>query len=265
MYKLIAIALIGAVIGAGSANAASLIEPRIIGGEKTDIAKHPYLCSVRFRQTQSGPYYHMCAGSIYSERVIITGAQCLMNQVQDDHVMVVVGANTRNGTDGMPYPAAKLIAHPNYSYLTVDYDIGIIILDVPLTFNRLDARPITILPTRPAVGRLGTLPGWGYREEFGWSGYYLEDVQVPIVSTADCENAYEVGDITPRMICAGYIHSGGKDGCQGDTSGPLVFDGQLIGLLSWGLGCGRPGFPSVYTYVPALQQWIDDTIAANID
>lgn len=42
--------------------------------------------------------------------------------------------------------------------------------------------------------------------------FYLQCVDVPILSNKDCENSYP-GMITERMVCAGYLE-GGKDACQ---------------------------------------------------
>jgi secreted trypsin-like serine protease len=44
------------------------------------------------------------------------------------------------------------------------------------------------------------------------------------------------------------------DACQGDSGGPLIArrpDGTpvLAGIVSYGEGCGRPEFPTVYTKV----------------
>lgn len=42
--------------------------------------------------------------------------------------------------------------------------------------------------------------------------FYLQCVEVPILSNKDCEPSYP-GMITERMVCAGYLE-GGKDACQ---------------------------------------------------
>ncbi|XP_075168452.1 kappaTry [Haematobia irritans] len=236
---------------------------RIVGGRETDITKYPFTVSIRYRTTPNDAYRHQCAGAIYSERVVITAAQCLVDIGATEKLMVVAGANSRTGLDGILYPALKWIAHESYSSWTVDYDIGIIIIDDKFDFSHLKISPISIKESRPIEGRLANVVGWGYREEYGPSSLNLEEVQVPIVNSDVCTNYHGPGEITERMICAGYA-SGGMDSCYGDTGGPLVFNGELVGLVSWGRGCARPNFPSVYTYVYSLKKWIDDTIAANM-
>lgn len=60
------------------------------------------------------------------------------------------------------------------------------------------------------------------------------------------------------MYAKDHVRSVKKIFCwfQGDYGGPLVVDGTLIGLASWGLGCARPNFPGVYTSVPAFRDFI---------
>lgn len=59
------------------------------------------------------------------------------------------------------------------------------------------------------------------------------------------------------QFCAG---TGGADACQGDSGGPLVLrtaSGAVqVGIVSWGLGCARPGNPGVYVRVSAYAGWI---------
>lgn len=45
---------------------------------------------------------------------------------------------------------------------------------------------------------------------------------------------------------------------QRDSGGPLVINGTLIGLVSFGLGCARANAPGVYASVPALREFITE-------
>merc|ERR1712020_218695 len=50
-------------------------------------------------------------------------------------------------------------------------------------------------------------------------------------------------------------------GCMGDSGGPMVRSQgstyQQIGIVSWGIACGKEHFPGVYTRVGKMRQWID--------
>lgn len=85
-------------------------------------------------------------------------------------------------------------------------------------------------------------------------------VTVPIVDREECDGLYEGTEynITSNMICAGDVAQGGKDSCQRDSGGPLVDDitGELVGITSFGEGCGRPGYPGVYARVGAAISFI---------
>lgn len=104
----------------------------------------------------------------------------------------------------------------------------------------------------------------------------LQQAQMPLMETASCKAAldsmierhdlesiygdYEVG---PATLCAG---GGRQDSCYGDSGGPLVYrdaTGEVVqvGLVSWGLGCGRDGSPGVYTRAAHFSDWIATTTA----
>ena len=61
-------------------------------------------------------------------------------------------------------------------------------------------------------------------------------------------------------LCAGW-DEGGHDSCQGDSGGPLAAIDQqgcpvVIGLASYGQGCGEPGRYGIYTRISQYKEWI---------
>ncbi|XP_073176651.1 transmembrane protease serine 4 isoform X9 [Lepidochelys kempii] len=101
--------------------------------------------------------------------------------------------------------------------------------------------------------------GWGYTEQNGTLSKSLQQAQIKLIDSNTCNavDAYQ-GDISDRMICAG-LTEGGVDTCQGDSGGPLMYNPghwQVVGIVSWGHGCGRPSTPGVYTKVQGYLNWI---------
>ncbi|XP_068225611.1 trypsin-1-like [Palaemon carinicauda] len=98
-------------------------------------------------------------------------------------------------------------------------------------------------------GFVAVTTGWGFLSEGGPLSSVLNEVEVPILTFEEC-NSYYPGRITDSMFCAGYPE-GGKDRCTGDIGGPLVVREDddvwvLVGVTSWGDGCGQPDAPGVY-------------------
>lgn len=91
-------------------------------------------------------------------------------------------------------------------------------------------------------------------------GVHLMAVTVPIIDRVKCRKIFKKRKlgISERMICAGYTDSRIQDACQGDSGGPLVINNQLVGTVSWGIGCGRKNFPGVYMSVPKFYNWIEN-------
>jgi len=74
----------------------------------------------------------------------------------------------------------------------------------------------------------------------------LRRAEVQVVDYAKCKGVYL--ELTERMFCAG-AEDGSRDACGGDSGGPIVDpkSGLQVGIVSWGVGCGNPYRPGVYT------------------
>lgn len=75
-------------------------------------------------------------------------------------------------------------------------------------------------------------------------------------------------DVNENQVCAGGEN--GKDACAGDSGGALMVQGKkgiwyAEGVVSYGIGCGKKGWPGVYTYIPNYVDWIKKVISINTD
>uniref|UniRef100_A0A4W3GTD6 Peptidase S1 domain-containing protein n=1 Tax=Callorhinchus milii TaxID=7868 RepID=A0A4W3GTD6_CALMI len=157
----------------------------------------------------------------------------------------------------------QILIHPRYNSTTQDYDVALIQLQKPLQYNDY-VRP-ACLPEATQDLELPSLcvvTGWGQL----YKG--TSQLQVPVLGSVQCHEYYtsHPGGITGRMFCGGFPVEGREETCWGDVGGPLVcpFGSSgiytLYGIASWGWGwgCGRADFPSVYTNVSAVVDWVSE-------
>ena len=58
-----------------------------------------------------------------------------------------------------------------------------------------------------------TVAGWGVTKEGSYNlATVLQEVSLPVVSSAACKSVHGKGDITDNMLCAGGVK--GQDACQ---------------------------------------------------
>lgn len=113
-------------------------------------------------------------------------------------------------------------------------------------------KPIKLNKNRIPAGKLAQVSGWGDTKEDGHNSWTLQKVVVPVVQQRVCKRLYKKERITSNMFCAGVT---GRDSCQGDSGGAVVYHNRQIGIVSWGKGCGR-FFPGVYTNIAKFRNWI---------
>jgi secreted trypsin-like serine protease len=235
---------------------------RIVGGHPARPDDWPW-------QVAIFPGQNLCGGSLIHRQWVLTAAHCLPAGLSAGDVAVRAGSNNvREG--GQLLRASHLFVHPGYKKGPSEEqdDIALIRLQQPV--DAPGARVIQLQSTRleqvfAAPGACAVVTGWGTTREKGSISFVLQQVDVPIVDPARCNRVY-AGKVSPNALCAGY-EVGTKDSCQGDSGGPLVVQGgptgwTQTGVVSWGMGCARPGQYGVYTRVAPYIEWIQRTVSS---
>jgi len=156
----------------------------------------------------------------------------------------------------------EIYVHPYYNSRTVNNDFALLRLSEPSTIEPVKWDKTGVSNTY-INGKGLWVAGHG-KDQFhnGVASSKLQHVMVPYVTNIDCTTVfnYMTGAITPNMLCAGMTD---KDACQGDSGGPLydAANDVVVGVVSWGEGCGKHGYPGVYARLSAQSGWIEKIIA----
>lgn len=171
---------------------------------------------------------------------------------------------------GQRRDVSRVFIHPGYDARSNQFDVAVLRLAQPVS----GIEPISLPKAGQALPRPGSLlrvAGWGSLRENGAYPTRMYQVDVPVTSDSTCRstNGLSVADAAV-MLCAGFVAKGGKDSCQGDSGGPLWRRGGggtrvQHGIVSFGVGCARPGKPGVYARVaaPEIRGFIDEVRAGS--
>ncbi|XP_055591130.1 CUB and peptidase domain-containing protein 2-like [Uranotaenia lowii] len=224
-------------------------EERIVGGFPLDIEQAPHQVSIHLKNGTL-----LCGGSVLRSNIILTAAHCFVKFINFEGWTVRAGSSYPN-KDGALKEFKNVIIHPNYNHH--DYDVALVYLKGSLKGPHI--KPITLASSQASYhpGKMGIVSGFGRIMHQGVPSERLLGVKVQVIDWEQCriDNMNVLSPLTARMFCAGN-ESGGKDSCEGDSGGPLVIDNELVGIVSWGIGCGWPNHPGVYTNVLVVKKWI---------
>ena len=87
----------------------------------------------------------------------------------------------------------------------------------------------------------------------------LQKVSIQTFGNLECSSRYQFA-MHNTTLCAG-VPEGGKGQCSGDSGGPLLVNGEQVGIVSWSRKpCTQAPYPGVFTKVSDYVNWILKTI-----
>lgn len=221
---------------------------RIVSGSTTNIKSAKFLVYLRL----NGKF--ICGGSLVTPEIVVTAAHCVKNARPSQ--MTVVGGATYLSETGVRRGVSKIVTPKEYNTRTYHTDVAVLKLTGSLIGENIAT--IGLCEANWKLGDFIDVYGWGALSEYNnRESNQLRTVRVPLVTRKRCSDMYRVdgSTITKTMFCAGDLK--GKDACFGDSGGPAVFQNQLCGVVSWGVGCARTNFPGVYTSIKSVRNFID--------
>ncbi|KAK9971139.1 hypothetical protein ABG768_027030 [Culter alburnus] len=248
---------------------------RIRGGQVSDIREQPWQVAINAYWPRSKAYSFRCGGVLIDSCWILSAAHCFQERFEEKHLQVVLGRTFRlqNSSSEQIFDVEKYWIHEQYDDETYDNDIALFKLKSESGICAIYSPEV--LPACLPEPNLA-LPDWteceisGYGKEEEFSPFYSERIKrgmVRLWPQDQCVPEKLSGRlVTSNMLCAGDTR-GLDDACKGDSGGPLVCqkNGRMIlmGLISWGDGCGKKDIPGVYTRVTKYSNWISSRMRAN--
>eukprot|EP00099_Drosophila_melanogaster_P021619 NP_648878.1 uncharacterized protein Dmel_CG4998, isoform A [Drosophila melanogaster] len=242
--------------------------PVYVDGD-SEFGEYPWHVAILKKDPKESIY--ACGGTLIDAQHIISAAHCIKSQNGFDLRVRLGEWDVNHDVEFFPYIERDVVSvhiHPEYYAGTLDNDLAVLKLDQPVDFTKNPHISPACLPDKYSdfTGARCWTTGWG-KDAFGEHGKYqniLKEVDVPILSHQQCESQLRntrLGysyKLNPGFVCAGGEE--GKDACKGDGGGPLVCDRNgamhVVGVVSWGIGCGQVNVPGVYVKVSAYLPWI---------
>ena len=238
--------LVGMLALGGGPSRAAGPDVEVVGGKVAGPGKFPW--AVRLSVG--------CGGTLTAPRVVLTAGHCVGASGPNDRITVTAGVTDLTSRAALTARSVEVVRAPGFVIETRGDDWALVKLDRALPL------PTVEVAREPAGPGRYTVMGWGQTDEgTTQQEHRLHYASVRLVSDDACAVAYRragVELVLDESICAARR---GVDTCQGDSGGPMVrrdATGRWVqtGIVSWGLGCARDGYPGVYTQLSTFSDAI---------
>lgn len=220
----------------------------------------------------------ICGGSLIDPEVILTTADCVKSfRYRPEKLTVRAGEwDMRSKYEPIAHQergVRQVTSHPAFKQSSLVNNVALLFLDDK--FDLAHTIDTVCLPPQNFIIYNGevTATGWGSTPtNLTKSQQILKRLELPFNQRSDCERILRrvirkaSFKLDESFFCAGGYPD--EDTCRGDAGSPVLFpvpdDFQnrmyAVGMVSWGVGCGKPGVPAAYTDVGKFRNWIDSEV-----
>lgn len=225
---------------------------KIVGGQYAEEHQFPYQIAL----------FHLgnfrCGGSIIDEQWVLTAAHCVLDGSQKlppSTLLVYAGSSNLEG-EGNYFKVEDTFAHELYG--AFQNDIALIKLKQKVHFDE-SMQKIELCSEELQESDAVVISGFG---RVGTNMPVSEQLKYNTMYVLREKNCYaSTGMVNGGLIC---LNSGVDNGaCNGDSGGPAVFEGKLVGVANFVIdGCGTSN-PDGYAKVSYYVDWVEDTMAKH--
>jgi secreted trypsin-like serine protease len=176
-----------------------------------------------------------CSGSLIAPQWVVTAKHCIPSSVS---AKIRVGSNDHT-SGGTVVGISRRVGSPSG-------DVGLLKLSTAVSYA-----PVSIAANSPSRGAAIKLMGWGVASENGEPPKLLKELNTQVIADSGCRSDDILGS---KEICVKVTTR--STACFGDSGGPALVEGQLVGADSrGGDACGDSG-GEIYGDLVAQRSWI---------